>query len=239
MKPIMTFALAVIVVTSLSMCTQSKHSSSDEDLVDSCAVMPEFPGGQKALMDFIDNNVQYPVLAEEVGLEGNVLVGFIIEKDGSVSHVTVKESADSLLDAEAVRVVNAMPAWTPGHNEAGDAVRVRCVLPVTFQLDGSRDRIDQMPEFPGGISAYIDYMGKNLNYPAECEEKGVQGRVLVSVVIDEKGNVTHPKVLNSAHPLLMAEALRVVKMMPQWTPGKNEGKETAVTYVIPVTFRLQ
>jgi len=106
-------------------------------------------------------------------------------------------------------------------------------------LDGTRDQVEQQPEFPGGMEAYLDFMAKNIKYPAECEKNGVEGRVLVDVVIDEEGNVTEPKVKKSVDPLLDAEALRVVKMMPKWTPGMNEGKAVKVLYTVPFTFRLK
>ena len=229
MKQVKIFLLAAITVMGLSMCSENKKSAVAEDEpVDSCAVMPEFPGGQEALMAFINDNIKYPTQAVEVGLEGRVVCDFIIEKDGSVNNVKVAESADSLLDAEAVRVLNSMSAWTPGQN-----------VPVTFMLDGTRDQVEQQPEFPGGMEAYLDFMAKNIKYPAECEKNGVEGRVLVDVVIDEEGNVTEPKVKKSVDPLLDAEALRVVKMMPKWTPGMNEGKAVKVLYTVPFTFRLK
>ncbi len=240
MKQVKIFLLAAITVMGLSMCSENKKSAVAEDEpVDSCAVMPEFPGGQEALMAFINDNIKYPTQAVEVGLEGRVVCDFIIEKDGSVSNVKVAESADSLLDAEAVRVLTSMSAWTPGQNESGEAVRVKYVIPVTFMLDGTRDQVEQQPEFPGGMEAYLDFMAKNIKYPAECEKNGVEGRVLVDVVIDEEGNVTEPKVKKSVDPLLDAEALRVVKMMPKWTPGMNEGKAVKVLYTVPFTFRLK
>lgn len=240
MKQVKIFLLAAITVMGLSMCSENKKSAVAEDEpVDSCAVMPEFPGGQEALMAFINDNIKYPTQAVEVGLEGRVVCDFIIEKDGSVSNVKVAESADSLLDAEAVRVLTSMSAWTPGQNESGEAVRVKYVIPVTFMLDGTRDQVEQQPEFPGGMEAYLDFMTKNIKYPVECEKNGVEGRVLLDVVIDEEGNVTEPKVKKSVDPLLDAEALRVVKMMPKWTPGMNEGKAVKVLYTVPFTFRLK
>ncbi len=240
MKTIKIFALAAITVMGLSMCSQNKQTAAvEEEPVDSCAVSAQFPGGQDSLLAWINSNIKYPAAAEEVGLEGRVLCNFVIEKDGSISNIEVIESADSLLDAEAIRVLSAMPAWTPGQNEAGEAVRVRNTIPFTFLLDGSRDDVDQMPEFPGGIDAYIKFMNDNLKYPVECEKEHIEGRVIIRAVIDEKGNVTNAKVVKPVNELLDAEALRVVKAMPKWQPGMNDGKPTAVNYTIPITFALQ
>lgn len=238
MKKFIIFALAVVTVMGLSMCTENKKAAVVDEPLDSCAVMPEFPGGIEALLSFINDHINYPVQAEEVGLEGKVLCNFVIEKDGSVGQIEVEESVDSLLDAEAVRVLSSIPAWTPGKDENGEAVRVKYTIPIIFVLEGTRNDVDQWPQFPGGVQAYIDFMNSNLKYPAECIEKEVEGRVLVRVTIDEKGNVTDPKVLKAIDPLLDSEALRVVKSMPQWVPGSKEGKSVAASYVIPVTFRL-
>lgn len=239
MKQIKIFVLAAIAMLGFSMCSQNKPAETVEEAVDSCAVMPEYPGGMEGVVAFCAENLKYPVQAEEVGMEGRVLVSFVVEKDGSVADVAVEESADSLLDTEAVRVVSAMGNWTPGQNEAGEAVRVRMVVPINFLLDGSREDVDQLPEFPGGMEAYFKFMQDNLKYPEECEAKGEEGRVLIQVVIDKEGNVTMPEIKKSANELFDAEALRVVKAMPKWTPGQDGGEAVDVKYVVPVTFRLK
>lgn len=95
--------------------------------------MPEFPGGQEALMQFLRQEVKYPKEAEEKGLQGRVVVRYIIEKDGSISEVEIVKSVNEYLDAEAIRVVNAMPKWKPG-KQKGEPVRVKFTLPVTFRL---------------------------------------------------------------------------------------------------------
>ena len=95
--------------------------------------MPEFPGGQEALMQFLRQEVKYPKEAEEKGLQGRVVVRYIIEKDGSISEVEIVKSVNEYLDAEAIRVVNAMPKWKPG-KQNGEPVRVKFTIPVTFRL---------------------------------------------------------------------------------------------------------
>lgn len=95
--------------------------------------MPSFPGGQAALMQWLSSNVNYPATAAANGIQGRVIVRFVVEKTGSVSGATIMKSVDPLLDKEAVRVVSSMPKWIPGmHN--GKAVRVFYTVPVTFRL---------------------------------------------------------------------------------------------------------
>ena len=96
-------------------------------------VMPTFPGGQQALFEWLSKNIKYPVVAEENGVQGRVIVTFVVERNGSITDVQVAKSVDPSLDKEAVRVVKAMPHWIPG-KQNGSAVRVKFTVPVTFRL---------------------------------------------------------------------------------------------------------
>lgn len=94
---------------------------------------PSFPGGQGALTAWLNDNIKYPVVAAENGIQGKVVVQFVVGKNGSISNVKVLKSVDPSLDKEAVRVVSNMPNWTPG-KQNGASVNVRFTLPVTFRL---------------------------------------------------------------------------------------------------------
>ena len=96
--------------------------------------MPEFPGGQAALMKYLSQNIKYPVLAQENGIQGRVVCQFVVERDGSIADVqVVRSSDDNSLDREALRVVKSMPKWTPG-KQRGKPVRVKYTVPVNFKL---------------------------------------------------------------------------------------------------------
>ena len=95
--------------------------------------MPSFPGGAVALNAFLSSNTKYPVVAQENGVQGRVIVGFVVERDGSISDVKVLRSVDPSLDREATRVVKSMPKWTPG-KQNGSTVRVKYTVPVVFRL---------------------------------------------------------------------------------------------------------
>ncbi|MBQ6761079.1 MAG: energy transducer TonB [Prevotella sp.] len=101
------------------------------------------------------------------------------------------------------------------------------------------DVVEQMPSFPGGYQALFDYLDKNIKYPAKAVKNKIQGRVIVQFIVDEKGNLSDIKVVKSVEPYLNAEAVRVVKSMPRWNPGMQNGKAVKVRYTLPVTFRLQ
>lgn len=106
---------------------------SQEKVYDVVEVMPSFPGGQSALMQYLGNNIQYPVEAQENGVQGRVIISFVVEDDGSISHVKVVKPVDPVLDREAMRVVESMPKWIPG-KQNGECVRVRYSVPVVFRL---------------------------------------------------------------------------------------------------------
>jgi len=95
--------------------------------------MPEFPGGQQALMRFLNDNIRYPVIAQENNIQGRVVLQFVVNADGSIVDIQVVRGVDPSLDREAVRVVNAMPRWSPGQ-QRGQNVRVMFTLPVNFRL---------------------------------------------------------------------------------------------------------
>ena len=101
------------------------------------------------------------------------------------------------------------------------------------------EAVEEKPEYPGGMGELSKLLSSNLKYPLTSQENGVQGEVLVQFVVDKEGNVEEVTVFKGVDPYLDAEALRVIKMMPKWKPGKHEGKEVNVKCTIPVGFRLQ
>ena len=101
------------------------------------------------------------------------------------------------------------------------------------------DVVEEMPSFPGGHGALMQYLASNIKYPVVAQENGVQGRVIVSFVVERDGSISDVKVARSVDPSLDREAQRVVKSMPKWKPGKQNGSAVRVKYTVPVVFRLQ
>ena len=123
----------MMLVLLFSFMTSTAQTKKNNMVFDVVEVMPQFPGGQIAMMKYIMENMKYPEQAMKEGIQGRVAVRFIVEKDGSISDVKPVLSVHPLLNKEAVRVVESMPKWTPGkHN--GKPVRVRFNLPVMFKL---------------------------------------------------------------------------------------------------------
>ena len=103
----------------------------------------------------------------------------------------------------------------------------------------SYEAVEQKPEFPGGQMAMMEFLGQNVNYPENAAKNDVQGRVLVQFVVEKTGEIGEVKVVRPVDEELDAEAVRVVKMMPKFIPGRHNGKDVAVWYTLPITFKLQ
>lgn len=100
------------------------------------------------------------------------------------------------------------------------------------------EKVDEMPEYPGGIGQCLAYLAKNIKYPLKAIEKKVQGRVIVQFVVSKDGSILNPNVVRAVEPSLDAEAIRVIKAMPNWKPGVHKGQKVNVRFTMPVVFRL-
>lgn len=237
-----------------------KSNVTDDDVYEVVENMPEFPnGGMGELMKYLSANIRYPEAAHKAGIQGRVTVQFVVGKDGSIGNVSILRGVNADLDAEAIRVISSMPKWKPG-TQKGEPVKVKYTVPVMFRLAPEPvekidettvvgyhtpvagevyDVVDKMPEFPGGMTGLMQYLSKNIRYPAEAQTKGIQGRVTVAVIINTEGKAVNASIVRSVDPSLDAEALRVASTMPDWVPGTKDGKPVNVKYTFPVTFRLQ
>ena len=128
-------------------------------------------------------------------------------------------------------------------DETDKAVEVKYV-PVEVEEEEVEEQqifqvVEEMPEFPGGMAECMKFLSKNIKYPPISAENGIQGRVIVQFVVNQDGSIVDPVVVRSVDPYLDKEALRVIKTMPKWKPGKQRGKAVRVKYTVPVTFKLQ
>lgn len=118
--------------------------------------------------------------------------------------------------------------------------RETCIDNDLTDVDDSEDKIlvaaEQMPEFVGGMSALMKWLGQNIVYPMEALKEGITGRVIMKFVIEKDGTISNPEILKGAHPLLDAEALRVISVMPKWNPAKKNGQPVRCYYTLPVSF---
>ncbi len=165
----------------------------------------------------------------------------ISETAEEISAVKVNDLT-AIVEAKAVKSTEEVVQVATALKDTAKPVEVKYIpVEVTEKLQGTPvfEVVEQMPEYPGGIAASVEYIQKNMRYPEAAEKNGTQGRVTVQFIIDKEGNVTNPKVLRSVDKDLDAEAIRLVGAMPKWKPGMQKGKAVAVKYTLPVVFKLE
>ena len=295
---------------------ESEKMDVNQKIFDVVEQQPQFPGN---LNQYLVDHINYPSLAVDSGIQGKVIVQFVVERDGSITQANVIRGVDPSLDNEALRVVKCMPKWTPGRMQ-GEPVRVKFTLPITFKLgedllkttkaqtenrvdngvknsivgkDQDRtdvatrgdiaiktnasekmdvnqkifDVVEQQPQFPevtftvtkyrtirteqgiqsepytetitaGGTKGLNLYLREHIHYPSIAQENGIEGKVIVQFVIERDGSITQVNVTRGVDPSLDREAVRVVKSMPKWSPGRQKGEPVRVKFTLPVNFRL-
>ena len=163
----------------------------------------------------------------------------VIKKDNEVRPEDMMKSQDEILSTNT-----AIGAFdVKGNDEAGEVLKAKEVIatePVKPKEEENKvfDVVEQMPSFPGGQAALMNYLNSNIKYPVIAEENGIQGRVVVQFVVGKDGSISNVHVVKSVDPSLDKEAMRVVSSMPKWIPGKQNGSAVRVKYTLPVTFRL-
>ncbi len=161
----------------------------------------------------------------------------VIKKDEDVAPEDELKSQDEL--AKTAVAIGSFDV--KGNDEAaGEVLKAKEVIAQEAPVEEKVfDVVEQMPQFPGGDAALFEYLSSHIKYPTIAEENGVQGRVIVTFVVERDGSITDVQVVKSVDPSLDKEASRVVKGMPKWIPGKQNGAPVRVKYTVPVTFRLQ
>jgi protein TonB len=179
------------------------------------------------------------IAPEEVANEQRI-TDLLITKDEDFEEDKQIKNQDDMLKNEAQ--AGAVDI-TEGTNDLNKQVVKEMVIaeekPVEEEKVYNIAVIEQQPMFPGGQEAMYKWLSEHINYPAAASEEGVQGRVVVEFIITKTGAVENVHVVRGRHPALDKEAVRVVKAMPKWTPGRNNGQPVKVTYTLPVSFKLQ
>ncbi|MCH7398077.1 TonB family protein [Belliella sp. DSM 107340] len=237
---------------------KSKNTVINDDTVfDVVETAPNPQGGMEGWNEYLKSNLRYPEVAKANGEEGTVYVVFEVNKDGSISEVDILRGVSPAIDAEAIRVVKASPAWEPG-KQRGKEVNVRMRLPIRFNndsknatasskdqvgevvvfKDGAYDKVDTPPSPQGKMEGWKKYLTENLNYPNSAKEQGVEGTVYLVFVVGKDGSIGEVDVLRGIGAGCDEEAMRIVKNSPKWTPGMHDGNPVNVRMRLPIRFNL-
>lgn len=175
---------------------------------------------------FEEEVVANPALTELLVVQENEVMPEIIDGEATRELGSVRYEGTEDLNLEAVKreIVEVAPR--------SDVDRKQEERPVPLAM------VEQRPVFPEGDRAMYEWLGQNIVYPAQAREDGAQGKVVLEFIVEKDGSLSHVRVVRGRHPALDAEAVRVVKKMPKWIPGRNLGVPVRVTYMLPVTFKL-
>lgn len=179
--------------------------------------MPSFPDGDSLMWKFIDERIFYPWAGDSI--KGRVIVRFVVHPSGDINDAKILRGINPIADSIAVSIVRQMPRWIPGEQN-GKIVPVYFTLPITF--NPAKIPSEKKPSFNCTMARFPN---------------GNQGRVLIQFIIDSEGKIWYPYVIRELHPAFDAEALRVVRLMPNWEiPDENTG---CYLYIVPIGFKFQ
>lgn len=162
-------------------------------------------------------------------------------KPENIDHMEVLKDKDAMAKLGITDAKGVILITTKSSNQAKGEFQPSTPVdfhPAVIIVDPALAVVEVMPEYPGGMDAMMKFVAENLKYPEQMQKEKVEGRVLLSFVVEKDGSVTNIEEVQSPHPVLTEEAIRVVKLMPKWKPGKQDGKEVRVQFNLPITFRL-
>ncbi len=252
-RPYFLLSVAAVLVCILAVKTgcdslgvSDKEAQVDSNIYMVADEMPRLVGGLSA----VASQIKYPGIARKAGVEGRVVVNLVVDEQGNVSDASVSRGIGAGLDQEALRVAS-QAKFKPGRQD-GEAVKVRMPLPIQFKLDESSTPaaasdggagntalpvfrvVESTPELIGGLRA----LSSQINYPEIARKAGIEGRVFVSFVVDEQGNVESPEVVRGIGGGCDEEALRVAQLA-KFVPEQQEGEPVRRRITIPIQFKLE
>lgn len=179
------------------------------------------------ILEYINSNIRYPAAAIDQNIQGTVVVRFVVNTDGSISDVVATKELGGGCTAEAIRVIKAMPKWTPGRNAKGEYIAVYYQVPVKFVLQDDEEVVKAKdapvpPAFPNGYDGIKRYIQSNMQFPKAAKGLGLkEGAVFIKYFINADGTVSDPEVVSATDNTFMEEAVRLIKNMPPWKPAED------------------
>lgn len=244
-KAIVWVLISVAIILVLLILSVSGVFSKPEEEQITTATVQEVVSYEEAEEEIEEEEEQFQmpepeevVAPEEVANQQRITELLIVEDDKLEEEKQVKNTEEVMENEAAAGALDI----TEGTNDLNKTIikdEVIAEPKVEDEQPMNIAMVEQKPEFPGGEAAMYKYLGDNIVYPSAASEEGIQGRVVVEFVVGKDGSITNVKVVRPRHPALDKEAVRVIKSMPKWIPGRNNGQPVKVTYTLPVTFKLQ
>lgn len=230
MKKYIAILASVCVIATISSCKKTADEGDDEKSdkdTTSYKLKPQITDKDEEKIGDIDS----VAIAEDVSASQKVTEIAIVDEPAHKNEIKSQEekySSEAQSDAKKRDQVieEVKVAFEPKAKPQNDHI-------VNMAM------VEQRPTFPGGDAALYKWLNTQINYPADAAEAGIMGKVVVSFVIEKDGSISNARVIRKKHPSLNAEAIRIVKKMPKWNPGRNNGQPVRVEYNLPITFKLQ
>lgn len=220
--------------------------------------MPTFEGGDlNHFRDWVVSQIIYPEDAIRRGIEGLVVVSFIVDTVGNLKDIEIATAPDPLLGDEVMRVVKSSLPWSPAEDE-GKKVCIKLTIPIRFKIpqqaptesvttpastpqidekvDKNGEKREVMPSFLGGdLNIFHRWVTLNIQYPRGVQK--TEGRVVVTFTVGTKGKVSNIEIIESTHTLFSQEVIRVIQSAPDWSPAWQDGKPVRMKFTMPIIFR--
>jgi TonB family protein len=240
MKKTILLLLVINIISFLQLRVIIGQNVSEDSIYNIVPKMPHYQGEEKEIDAYLIKHMKYPLEAYRRDVRDTVNVGFIVEKDGSLSDIQIVKPVGFGCDEEAISLVTQMKGWVPGELD-GKKVRVRYNLSVPFnekyyQASQIYVRPDTLPEFPGGVEALIQYLHKETHMPEKANENNISDKVIVHFVIEKDGSVSNVIVMDSLGYGCDEEAVRVISQMPEWSPGINDNVPVRTVLSLDLDF---
>lgn len=168
----------------------------------------------------------------------------VVIAEDTVLYPAIEDSV-FILEGERGYVIGDEPeALNDGNMSVSVSEDTIAFLPVPTMIEEGflghfDDYYNTMPEFPGGVTALMEFIKSNIKYPLSAKKNGVEGRVSVSFIVEKDGSITDIEIVRGVDPALDAETIRIIESMPKWQPGSERGKPVAAKFTLPITFRIQ
>jgi len=241
-REILTYLLAMIflIYAPTALLAQENEEEKVFTIVEKAA---EPVGGMDAFYDHVKRTFKYPIEAKRLGIQGKVFATFIVEKDGSISNIEIVRGIGGGCDEEMVRILETSPKWSPA-TQKGIPVRQKMSFPLNFKLSGDGENmIYTDPEVPAepvyGMKDFAAYVKKELKYPKKAKKKKIEGKVLISFVVNKNGFLSNFWIEESLDPECDQEALRLIReYTTRWIPAKYKGEAVRQKMILPIFFKL-
>ncbi len=205
---------------------------------------PTFQGNPYgSFKDWLRGKINYPSEAIAKGISGHITADYTVESDGSIKKVTLSGKPDPLLGDLVLKAIKASPKWEPAKNQKArdpftSTVSLFFELPGKISEDDVYETAEIMPKYTWGEAALSDFIKRNTRYPEAAAAEKIEGRVFVRFIVNKNGDAEEPVILKGVHPLLDAEALRVIGRIREFDPGYQGGNPVKVYHILPVNFSL-